>query len=129
MCAGVHYDRSRGPGRPGPQAVFSLRLPVTQRAESGHAVGAPETSVKGNENTGLQTKGTLPSLCPKEDGDVGNVFLWGGKKRISGASLKTARDLKKRVPKATHKQLGRGAAPALTTIPGFLSEQLQNRWQ
>ena len=84
MCAGVQYDRSRGPGRPGPHAVFSLlRLPVTQRAESGHAVRAPETSVKGNENTGLQSKGTLPSSCPNEDGNVGNVFLWGKKKKES----------------------------------------------
>lgn len=56
-------------------AVCSFRLPTTHRAESGHVVGAQETSVKLNKNTRLETKGMLPSLCPNEDGNVENVFL------------------------------------------------------
>lgn len=56
-------------------AVFTIRLPTIHRAVSGHVVGSLQTSVKLNKNTRLKTKGTFPSLCPNEDGNVENVFL------------------------------------------------------
>lgn len=99
-------------------AVFSIRLPTTHRAVSGHVAGGSRHLLNWTKHKAWDKGNNTRLFMPKWRWECRECFSL--KKESQRLTWKQAESLEKWVPKAMYKELMPGVAPMRGSLPAIL---------